>query len=589
MNKMNSKIFLNFLIVQILTTALVVSAQNIYPLDKSARCEPYIGDSGDIKCAGRLANQASIYVTANRTQQNVMAELQLYFNFLTISTCKNDQNALKTVCSFGFQECVEFKTDTNETLAFPKRTCLDNCVSQMDTCGLTGIYDVCSLKEPSGVPSFPKVNSIYDLSSFNGPSNYSVECLNPFLIQVDSSAGSLGETCTYPFSYVNSTDHEADFIKGYFFIQDSNCVAPCPPPLYSNKKWDQIYTMSEIISCISFVSTFFLLFTFGVLNKNKTRYDKKNLFFLASNFFMALSGVIITANGTKKTLCPEPNRFGASNDSVCVASAFMLHMFAIYAIEWWSIMAFDLWWNIKFVNRKLNWDKYYIVVTTVIAVALPLICLGKKEYHSGLGNTLCWIKHSEYQDGTFFAPLGAALSLGTVFIILVLYEIFKIITRSAANHSLKTLISLEIKPFLNVLLFYTTFLYLFIFEKIITSNFKKYEASVGDYFICISTSDDPDNCFIMGPSVASLGYFTFCLRIYGIYCFFLYGLSKRNLTIWKESWVCQNKGAQYLANKLSSLSSWKTSTTVQTESGVTGTTSQGYSSSMSVGINDDNL
>ncbi|EGC38058.1 hypothetical protein DICPUDRAFT_17639, partial [Dictyostelium purpureum] len=538
-----------------------INGQDIIPVNTTAKCEKYIGDQGTPICTGYIPNPDSVYVTL--PQIEVLKQVNSTIDFLQLFGCKNKNN-LKVICAISFPECIEYNVENSTVvLAFPKLTCDKYCNAALDSCPSIKMGAEClgSINDPvtPGKSGFytPISNVIYDLSSYNGPNNYTVDCINPALISDSGSNSEIDNTCPFPLLRIprNSTDNEEELKKGLFYIETGECVLNCPVNIYSNSVWKRLYKLTDVLSVISMVSTIILMFTYGVLNPKLTRYDKKNLFFLAGIFGISLAGTMIAANDTETTLCPDPHRFAVNTDKVCVASGFITHFSALFAMQWWAIIAFDLWYSVKHVRKQLKVKiRYYLTGTFTVAIIFSGVSLGKGQYQAGFANVFCWLYDEVYQDVCFFVPLGICLTFGSIMIGMVMREIYVIVkssTSSGANNDSKKHLKLQIKPFLNVFLFYSCFLYLFLFARIINSRYDKYMESALPYMTCLIAGGGED-CRLDGPSSGSLGYFTYCLRIYGIYAFFVYGCSSRFFKIWRESFLLQNKIMLPILTKLDS-------------------------------------
>ncbi|KAM9986005.1 hypothetical protein ACTFIZ_004271 [Dictyostelium cf. discoideum] len=532
-----------------------VNSQTIYPIDPSGKCEPYIGDTPSSPCSKFLNNLNSIYVSSNATQQNAMKKLDEYFGILGAigtSSCKSDSLTYKTLCSIYLPGCESFiNNQTNTTIAIPKRICYNICNKVTTKCGVPKFYFTCDQIEPvSGLPMFPLNYSEFNLTNYDvADSNYTVECYAPLsdniTVDLDSSY------CPPPLFYHNSTDHDADYDRGYLFVSESsNCVVPNPVPLYTNEQWDQLYNLSNTLSVLSTFGSLYLLVTFIILNPKVTSFDRMYGFFNGSVFMMSLSGVILFIAGGPRALIKDGGaRISVFEDPLCSSTGFIFQLFAINAILFWAYMGFDLWWRVKFITKPLNIQKYYVPIAFTISFIFSVIPLATKNYRMVRGNIHCWVHKAILQNTLFFGPLGLTLTISTGFIGLVIYEIYKIVKATGRGGIMK----LEIKPILNIVLIYFSFVYIFAFNFHNDNNQKNTYGSIDEFFQCTLESDDPSKCTVGGPSIGSLGYFIFCIRIYGIYCFFLQGLNERAFKIWKRSIVLNNKFILFIKVKLFSM------------------------------------
>ncbi|KAK5575225.1 hypothetical protein RB653_010481 [Dictyostelium firmibasis] len=526
--------------------------QTLYPIDPSGKCEPYIGDTQSSPCSKFLNNLGSIYVSSNATQENAMKKLDEYFGILGAlggPECKSDSLTYKTLCAIYLPECESFTNNqTNITIAIPKRICYNTCNGVITKCKIPKLYFSCDQIEPvSGLPMFPSNYSEFNLTKYDvGNSNYTLQCLTP--ISDNTTIDIISTNCPHPLFYHNSTDHEADYDRGYLFVSDSsNCVIPNPVPIYTDKQWDQLYNLSNILAVLSTFGAGYLLVTFILLNPKITNFDRMYAFFNASVFMMSLSGVIIFIAGGPRSLIKDGGaRIAVFEDPLCSSTGFIFQFFAISAILFWAYMGFDLWWRVKFMTKPLNIHKYYVPSAFIIAFILSVIPLATKNYRMVRGNIHCWVYKAPLQNTLFFGPLGITLTISTGFIGLVIYEIYKIVKATGRGGVLK----LEIKPILNIILIYFSFVYIFAFNFHNDNNQQNTYGTIESFFQCTLESDDPSKCTIGGPSIGSLGYFIYCIRIYGVYCFLLQGLNKRAFKIWKRSIIFNNKLVLFIKVKI---------------------------------------
>ncbi|EAL65147.1 G-protein-coupled receptor family protein [Dictyostelium discoideum AX4] len=554
-----------FFLILIFINFYLINCQEEYPIDQTGKCEPYIGDSQITKCSTFLPNINSIYVSANSTQKDSMKTLDNYFGLLLAvgsEKCKDSSLTYQTLCSMYLKECESFTDNsTLKTVSIPKRICRKTCNDVTKLCNIESLFN-CSQNEPiNNLPLCPLNYSIYDLSLVNGDSNYELQCYSP--LSNDSIEIPVTNYCPFPLIYINSTDHSADEDRGYMFVSgNSNCVVPNPVPLYTPKQWDRLYDLSNSLSVLSCVGTLFLLFTFNILNKKINRFDRMNSLFNGSVFMMSLSGVIILFAGGPRALIKDGGaRISVWQDPLCSATGFIFQLFSIAAILFWVVMSFELWYKIKFMTKKLDLKKYYIPFIIIVSLVFSIIPLATKNYRMIRGNMHCWVHTTKLQNSLFWIPLGIAITIGTIFIGLVMFEIHRIVSANSKGGVLK----LEIKSILNVALIYLTFIYLFAFNFYMNGQEGVVYGQIESFYQC-TLENDASECTIQGPSIGSLGFFIFCIRIYGVYCFILQGLNYRAYNIWKESIFFNNRFVSYIKNNIlnietSSTGSGGTSTT----------------------------
>ncbi|KAF2076101.1 hypothetical protein CYY_002615 [Polysphondylium violaceum] len=519
----------------------VCFSQDYYQVDPTARCEPYIGltDSASNLCGEYLDYNTSVYVTDSFNQAAQTFEVKKFLNVLALvgsTKCKSSKNTFRSLCSMNIQECVLVSPNISNPeikVAVPKRLCYEPCEETIERCEIPPMLFTCSSKKNNVSMDFPVSNSFYNFTLSGGLWNESISCYNS-TIENDS----MQEVCRKPLLLHESTDHEADYDKGYLFVSEtSNCVVPCPVPIVTPEEWKSLYLLTDVLSILSMVGSFYLFFTFIIINKKRTRYDKMHSFFVLSVFGMSVSGSIVAFAGGPKILCPTPDRIAVFEDSICSAQGFLFQFFSIGAIIWWSYSAFDLYMTVRTINRPLKLMKFVIPIAFVIQTVFSVIPLATKRYRMIRGNMDCWLHGTKYQNGLFWIPLGICLTVGSVFICLVIYEIYKIVHANSKSGSIR----LQLKPMLNIILIYVSFIYIFIFNFYMNGKEDVFYGQLDSFLDCLNNAADETQCVLKGPSIGSLGFFIFCIRIYGVYIFFLHGINQRAANIWRESIFFNNR------------------------------------------------
>ncbi|EGC28790.1 hypothetical protein DICPUDRAFT_85139 [Dictyostelium purpureum] len=524
--------------------SILVNSQ-YFPLDPNGSCQTYIGDLQNQLCNGFLVNPNSVYINSTSTQEEIRNFgylVRLAINIRPVESCKNSSDTYKFLCSYLFPECAEY-TDpiTKKTYAYPLLPCNDNCVSMTKTCQISSSRINCNMKETVIVdgtnvsfPYFPKNSTSYGI---NAPT-FSDSCINTTNIV---SQNTTIQKCYPPLVYHVTKDQVYDESIGYIFPSpNSSCVVNCPAPLYYPNQWRNLFKLSDVLSILSCILTLFLVITLGVINPKLSRFDKINVALLTSIFCQSFSGALLTFNGTEKTLCPEPGRFASHIDGVCVASAFILHGTSLLVVQWWCIMSFEIWFTIFQVGRKQK-DRfiYYLISTIIIAWIPPIVAISNSQYTGGPQMPFCWMNNFNYQRFSFWLPLGIFLCGGGIFLILLIREIYIIIS-SATDSKKKSrvkLLKMELKPMISLVMYFSILLYLFIYDQWVNNHKHIYTDSIPDYGLCIAQSQDPSKCLLKAPDIAGFGYFIYSIRVFGIYAFLIYGLSSRTFKIWQANYL----------------------------------------------------
>ncbi|KYQ96900.1 G-protein-coupled receptor family protein [Tieghemostelium lacteum] len=569
-------------ILILLSIVNLATLQSVYQVDPGATCQIYAGDPpGTPLCNDILINKNSVYIGSDNTQETLWQDINqvLYFlDTLQVPGCGVTKNFIN-LCAFFFPPCIELKNDQNETIAIPIRSCKESCDESFQECQIpdTPVFN-CTMPENGG-PRFPLVSSIYDLTSFNGNSSYTVDCVNANDIVKTNQTLSLSGNCPAPLlkqPWETVEERDKYIEEGYYFVTNTTtCVLSCPVPLFTTKQWSNLFAMSDVLSITSVILSIYLIITYVILNKKWVHSDKLLNSFFVSIFFVSLAGAIQAFHGTEKTFCPTPLRSAVQKDLTCGATGIIFHMSTIYAILFWTLMSFELWWSIKFISKKINYYKYYLLGCTVITFVFTIVPAVNYNIYYGKANVICWLKDDKYMNTCFWIPMAVCLTIATVFIGLVIYEIYKIVKSNGKQGFLQ----LQLKPILMIVLIYVTYLYVFSYNYYIQDNMDMFLSRVVDFFVCLSKSEDEGaDCKIYGPPIGSIAMFLLIIRSYGIFVFIIYGYSAKSRAIWLSSPVFQNKYLQPILEKIRSRNSSK----------VTGTTESGASTNSSVSVVNDN-
>ncbi|KAN0026175.1 hypothetical protein ACTFIV_007159 [Dictyostelium citrinum] len=499
-----------------------------FPLDKGATCQKYRGDNPGIQlCDGFLSNPNSIYINSTSSQEAIQAQGNLvrqYINFYkSFESCKNPRT-FALLCAFLFPECEKY-TDpiTKETYAYPILPCYDNCMNMTSSCQISPARLSCATKYTFNNVSysvFPKNTTTYRIDSLN----YTNTCENTDLLA--NSQNTTIQQCFEPLVYHVSTNQAYDKSIGYVFPStNTTCVVGCPAPLYYPNHWRNLFRLSDVLSILSCILTLFLIITLGIINPKVSKFDKINVMLLSSIFLQAFSGALMTFNGTENTLCPESGRFASYIDRMCVATGFLLHGSSLLVVQWWCVLSFEVWFTI-------------FQASLIIAWIPPIVSISKNEYSGGPANPFCWLTTFNYRRFAFWLPMGLFLCLGGVFLILLIREIYVIVSSNvkSTKESRFKILKMEAKPIISLVMYFSCLLYLFIYDQWINNHMYIYTDSIPSYALCLLTSTSTKDCLLKAPNIAGFGYFIYSIRVFGIYAFIIYGISKKTLQIWKYNY-----------------------------------------------------
>ncbi|EGG19389.1 G-protein-coupled receptor family protein [Cavenderia fasciculata] len=522
------------LLVALFATICIIDfpTSNAQYFDPTARCEPYAGYP---ECRDRLKNPNSVWVSETITQELLYTNLSTMLGSMQFMppSCANE-HTFKLLCNQYFQECVDVvvSVNANISVALFNKQCRDDCIRGLADCPID--KSCADLVPYYNVWEFPEKENTFNLSLVGG-NDFTIQCF-----ATDSIITNGGDIpCPPPFYLRNSTDRQADIDAGYMFIQDTRCVLPCPSPFFSQSQWDQLSNMAYVLGTISFITTLFNIFTYGVLNRKYDRHSICIIFMSFSFWLVMLTDVVFLGTGWELN-CPEPDRYGRQSDAGCASTGIIFQFGVVSAIMWWSTMSFDLWIVLKKVKNTKSYEKLYIIVINSIALILTLAPLSKQQYGYSIAGLGCWILEDNWLNGVFWGPLSVCLFAGISFIVLILYEVFKIVNRvDTGKKKSMRILKYNLKPFLIILCLFVEFAYMFGYHFYTQENMDKYEKGLEDYIICVVTggTDCTANTIPFGAHFV----FLFFIRLIGIEVMVFYGLNRRAKKIWMQSFVFNNR------------------------------------------------
>ncbi|EFA75919.1 G-protein-coupled receptor family protein [Heterostelium album PN500] len=597
------KIFKNLLFIDfdfydiiILSIFNIVDAIN-YKVDTGAKCQPYIGDPANTTVCEPYLPYKSIYVGTADTQTRMMNDMQFYLSMLLNAgqaQCKSDPETYRTLCSFFFLECLEYtNTTNNQAISIPIRTCQENCVRSISLCGVSSYYKCDQTFDDQGtqVPVYPPIAdpAIFNMANYGWPTNLEIACYNTTAVRSNNTVvPPSGGQCLDPLVYRNSSIYphlESEDIGFHYITDDSDCLIPCPAPVFTRNQWRAFYVMTDLLACLSAASSLLMIFTYGVLNRERTSYESILVFQNSSIFLRSLAGVMIAfAGGSEKMMCPEPGRNMTEHDPLCSASGIFFYGFSFYAILWWTFMVYDLWCILR-RYRQLSLV-FFFIVSTALTIAVTFVAHFKGGWVADKGNVICWIADNDYSYGIFWAPMGFCLLLGTIWIFWIVIEIYIMIkTTNVGSDLVKKFVKAQIGPLVYIFIFYATYLYIFIYNQSYHLAYQSIKAEGAlQYFRCISNANrvgtDPTDCVVEGPKIGSYGTFAITLHIFGLYTLF-YAFNDKFVAIWRDAIKRFLHWLPFTRN--SSVSTFfGSSVTTTSGSGVSSTLSSGEMSSISL-------
>ncbi|KAM9956624.1 hypothetical protein ACTFIR_003348 [Dictyostelium discoideum] len=371
-------------------------------------------------------------------------------------------------------------------------------------------------------------------------------------INITSSSSSSSGQCRGDLVFRNVSNRIEDEKIGFNFVQYNgtyqSCVIPCPSPFFTINEWNKFLNMSLVMGTISFFSGLFLLVTYSpIVNKTHNRHTI-GVMCMSFGVCLAMCSDMwnFGSNFTDKSICPSPGQYLTTSNARCLSSGIFLQFGGVFGFLNWTLLSFDLFMNIKGIITK-NYDKYYVSGTFIIAIIFTFVPIVNDQYsmsYIGLG---CWLGSAMYQLIFFWILLSICLIVSSVFIILILKEVYIIIKLSKQKTSLKG----NIRPLICISITGFAFFYMFFYYISIVVEGDYYERVLNEYTDCLmDPTKDISECKSPRMSVASEFVFLLCLRLLGIGAFIFYGINNKVKKIWLNSYWFNNSFVEkYICKK----------------------------------------
>ncbi|EGC34462.1 hypothetical protein DICPUDRAFT_79778 [Dictyostelium purpureum] len=327
-----------------------------------------------------------------------------------------------------------------------------------------------------------------------------------FVIVIINIALVSGENCPYPLKYrekgglyVESEDfHNVDYTHGYVYASGSknetNCLLPCPGPIYKEEHLSKLSYLSKISGTICFVSSAIILkVSSPILNKPPFNKQTLSKMFLALGIFcFTLTDVFYFAVG-EKLICPSKHKYARQSDIGCGITGVLFQYGSLSAIFWWFSLVLDLFLRSKKIGCSANIEKYNAIAIQVISIFLTFIPFARYGYGYYVSGITCWILDEIDTMFFFWIPYIIFLSLGSIFIIFIAIYIYRISKEQKVNER-KGLVSILVKQYLSIIFIWIQFLLLLGFCGTISLNMDQYNEKMGKYIDCLIEKSDNRLC-----------------------------------------------------------------------------------------------
>ncbi|KAN0009085.1 hypothetical protein ACTFIU_008977 [Dictyostelium citrinum] len=527
-------------------------------LDIGSRCETLNSKS---LCSIYLG-YTNIYLPYGYTQDIIEASVTATlskFSAIPDLVCK--ENVIKLFCISSYREC---NNNINGiSFPLPSNPCEKNCDIVLETCAPFLIYFEdfsCEKNDTDGKNLYPVTANYYNLTSYGGSSNQSIECSNPNQGPINTTV-----SCVYPLVYVSNEDLKSG--EKYHEVMP-NCVLPCPLYVYTDKQYDIKFYTEVVFYCVSATIAVYLILTFGLF-QNKITHRGWIIVYLGFTILALCASYATQQYGNGDFRCsPQPGRYRSSQDGNCMLTGFFFQMGGLGTIFMLSLYSFDFFLTI---NMKTN--KYFLQTSIgVWALIFFFALLPIKHYESTIDSAGCWI--GEYNNRfwlyfCFYIPAYIVTFLMVIFITSSIYKVFKMtVLFKSINDRRILFLNLRSVTFLLVILFCISFTSMY--PLYVSYNGDVFYDSIEKWVYCLLEKGN-DQCPRIQFSRFGLRYMNaFCMSIIGILLLFGLGIDPHIATIYRES-----ERFKYLLNLIGI--KWGTTPVPQSKKSNTSTNSSGSS------------
>ncbi|EGC39792.1 hypothetical protein DICPUDRAFT_147382 [Dictyostelium purpureum] len=377
-----------------------------------------------------------------------------------------------------------------------------------------------------------------------------------FILFINSSSVSLVNSsivdvsnityCPPPLLFKNSSNYVEDTKRGYHFVSVNgtvvNCIQPCPSLYFDYKEeWQKMMNMALVVGTFSFFASVFLILTYSpLLNKNYRNRHTIGILAMFFGIFLIMLTDVWNLEKRFEVGCPEIGRYSRQSDPECGATGIIFQFGCVSAVISWTVLAFDLYFSIKKIQFKA-FDKYYLVVIYAFSLILTFVPAIGKQYGYTEFALGCWILDFPYQISCFWLPLSLCLISSTVVVLMILFEVYKIIKVSNQKSSIKG----HIKPLLCLICNCLEFFYMFGYSLFLKTQMEELEKGMDDYIYCLldNATSTPGSFECKPKKLGMTAQFIFLisLRLLGVSGIAFFGFNSRVKKIWLDSIIFNNR------------------------------------------------
>ena len=493
--------------------------------------------------------------------------------------------------------CLSVRTNCNSfieslgPIGTPKRDAIEvalNCSQTISSsCALNNPLDGWSSNYWScksnfnGLPAYPETSQVLLninalLGSYAAANGLDLSNLAVTDVSVAAFSNQTNDiSCECPFPLVVPDDPLAPTLSPGIC-----CQQQCQGYAFTPSQFSTIFLVLKIVPILSVIGTLFVILTWSCFKVK--RGQPLTLMFGICSFMVALAFLIpeISSPDLTKVWCKDNTQPNLQVDGgMCVFQSIWLSYWVIGACCFWLVQAWDLFMRIVKNQRHLDHlTKYYHMIGWGVPLLVVVVVLGTQAAGYQQGQLWCFITDPDNVEfevglelGLFYGIIISVTAIGFVLMIMVLYQIFKITSKTASTQTSSSL-SKRLALYRTPVFFVFFFMYVWISIFTWRFSFEAYRplvtVSAEDWIQCLLTNFaagisnpafDPtaNNSLVqkygiangtgcgevypVGISFGSVMYLLFILSLQGVFVFFIFGAKLENFNLWREKFGLTSK------------------------------------------------
>ncbi|KAF2075408.1 hypothetical protein CYY_003287 [Polysphondylium violaceum] len=529
---MKNNIIIVYVFLSLFFYCILAQSSNIV-----GRCEQLDSKSTCFK----YLNYTSIFIPNGITQASIETNVTSDLSFLEYSDPSCKGNGTLVYCLKSFPICNSIILPDNSTIPLPSYPCNNLCQNAYTACEFyIKNYNLplsCDSVDSRGNKEYPIEYTDYNLTIVGGlPVNH-IQCANSSLLNQNEPTEI---NCLDPLVKIDPSYKDDPVI---YWVSDY-CALPCNMKLFSEHEYTVLYYVKKVFYTLSFISSVFLIITFGVLPNIVSTRMESILSYSVCTFIISMTYFVEDWYPENTFYCSDqPGRFKTQGDHLCGSNGFFFQLAALGVIFWATAILYEIYLNSK-IQQNIYF-KYIRIFNWSVVVLFALIPLFKSKYSATVFSG-CWINSDNggaWQYVLFYIPAWICLLLMAYFSIYSSIKIYVMYKLSPNNSIL----------FWNVKLLF--FLLLSLFNLVFGSIFKFYFESKREEYLnlvrlwahCLG-ENGADACILQIPGYPLRLLNTICISILGLSLFLAFGFDPVTHQIWSES-----KKIHFIISKLSFL------------------------------------